>query len=126
MAEQALGHDLARGSKKDKVNYSLSAMEEDILSVLLGRSLYGLQISTAIEEASNGARVIGVGSLYPTLRRLEKKGFVSSSWEGDGASSEEGRKGGARRRYYRISTEGSKVLTENREIRDNLLHWSPA
>ncbi|MEM6424227.1 MAG: PadR family transcriptional regulator [Cyanobacteria bacterium P01_D01_bin.128] len=110
---------------KDRANYLLSALEEDILTVLLGRPLYGLLISRAIAEASNGIRQIGVGSLYPTLRRLEKKGFVSSYWEGDEDREQGEKRGGARRRYYKISPTGSKVLLENRTVRENLLDWQP-
>lgn len=108
--------------EKGRANYLLSGLEEDILTALLGRSLYGLQISKAIADASNGGRRIGVGSLYPTLRRLERKGFVSSHWEGDSTGE---KRGGARRRYYKISPDGSSVLLENRQVRENLLQWQP-
>ena len=54
-------------------NFDLSALEEDIMTVLDFHELYGLQIIKAIEEASGGKRRLGVGSLYPTLHRLEKK-----------------------------------------------------
>lgn len=113
-------------AKRGRANYLLSALEEDILTVLLGRPLYGLLISRAITEASDGVRQIGVGSLYPTLRRLEKKGFVTSYWEGDKDQAQGKERGGARRRYYRITPEGSGVLLENRQVRDNLLSWQPA
>lgn len=108
---------------KSRPNYNLSALEEDILTVLLGRELYGLQISAAIEQASGGARKISVSSLYPSLRRLEQKGFVTSFWEENSNGNEE--RGGARRRYYRILPSGSKVLNENMDIRDKLLQWKP-
>ena len=110
---------------KDRANYLLSILEEDILTVLLGRPLYGLLISRAITDASNGVRQIGVGSLYPTLRRLERKGVLSSYWEGDGDETQGQKRGGARRRYYQITPDGSKILLENRTIRQNLLNWQP-
>jgi PadR family transcriptional regulator, regulatory protein PadR len=106
-------------------NYSLSALEEDILTALLGRELYGLQISKAIEEASLGSRIIGMGSLYPTLRRLEAKGFVNSCWESGEGGKELQRTNGTRRRYYRITPTGSKALTDNRTMRERLLQWQP-
>jgi DNA-binding PadR family transcriptional regulator len=105
---------------KSKENYSLSALEEDILTILSNRRSYGLEISKAIEQASGGNRVIGVGSLYPSLRRLEKKGFARSEWENS-----ENDRVGARRRYYEITKAGGKVLAENREVRNNLLVWQP-
>ena len=44
---------------------------------LSGRELYGLEIITAVADASDGKRKIGFGSLYPTLHKLEKKGLVT-------------------------------------------------
>ena len=111
---------------KDRANYLLSALEEDILTVLLGRPLYGLLISRAISDASNGVRNIGVGSLYPTLRRLEKKGFVTSYWEGEDRQNSTKQRGGARRRYYKIAARGSQALSENQTVREKLLTWQPA
>ena len=112
---------MAEKTSIEKQNYPLSVLEEDILTVLLGHQLYGLQISRAIEESSGGRRKIGVGSLYPTLRRIEKKGFVTSYWEGD----TESERGGVRRRFYRITGTGAKVLAENQEVRKNLMEWQP-
>lgn len=112
---------------KNRINYRLSTTEEEILSVLRNQSLYGFLITQAITEASNGARKINMGSLYPTLRKLEKKGFLDSYWEGTTGkkSSEEKDRSGARRRYYMITSKGIKVLQENHEIRENLLSWKP-
>jgi PadR family transcriptional regulator, regulatory protein PadR len=110
---------------ESKPKYSLSALEEDLLSALLGRELYGLQITKAIEEASSGSRIIGVGSLYPTLRRLEEKGFVNSHWESNDNEKSIERKPSSRRRYYRITPTGSKALIENQSIRQRLLAWQP-
>jgi PadR family transcriptional regulator, regulatory protein PadR len=110
---------------ESKPKYSLSALEEDLLSALLGRELYGLQITKAIEEASSGSRIIGVGSLYPTLRRLEEKGFVNSRWESNENAKSTERKSGSRRRYYRITPTGSRALIENQTIRQKLLAWQP-
>lgn len=116
--DQAIGQDT-----KERPNYVLSSLEEDILTVLTVQPAYGLEISKAIETASNGSRKISVGSLYPSLRRLEQKGFVTSYWD----TNEEGaERSGARRRYYKISSTGSSVLLENRTIRENLLQWQPA
>lgn len=118
---------VAKPLGEEKASYTLSALEEDILTVLLGRELYGLQISKAIEDASSGSRTIGVGSLYPTLRRLEQKGFVTSYWEkNEGGENGNQERGGARRRYYRITPRGSKTLLDNRTVRENLLQWQPS
>lgn len=56
----------------------LSAIDEDLLTALLGRELYGLEVL----EVLNPGRPIKLrfGSLYPALNRLEKKGFVTWRW----------------------------------------------
>ncbi|MEC4986150.1 MAG: PadR family transcriptional regulator [Oscillatoria sp. PMC 1068.18] len=99
----------------------LSALEQDILTVLDFHELYGLQIIQAIEEVSGGKRKLGVGSLYPTLHRMEKKGFVKSKW-GDDRLEE---RGGARRKYYQITGLGKRVLKETQQFRINLTSWQP-
>lgn len=103
-------------------DFELSPLEENLLTVLLGRELYGLEIIKAVEEASEGRRRIGFGSLYPTLHKLEKKGFVKSHW---GEEKPEER-GGARRRYYKITGLGERALRETQRIRANLAEWQPA
>ena len=49
------------------------------------------------------------GTVYPTLGRLEKRGFVTGRWEDEGAARAEGR---PRRRYYRLTAAGSESLRE--------------
>jgi DNA-binding PadR family transcriptional regulator len=108
---------------KSNDNNSLSTLEEDILTILASHpELYGLQISKAIEQASDGKRQIGFGSLYPALRRLENKKFVASRWENDNSEA----RGGARRRYYKITASGLNVLRENQTFRTKLANWQPA
>ena len=83
----------------------LSAIDEDILTALLGRELYGLEI---LDQLNLDRPVtLKFGSLYPALNRLEKKGLVRWKW-GD----EEDESGGARRKYYRVTGLGAKVLRE--------------
>lgn len=120
--ESTMSADQAVGIEKARINYTLSALEEDILTILSIRPSYGLAISKAIEKASQGARVISVGSLYPSLRRLEEKKIVSSYWDGNDSGKD---RGGARRRYYRIEEKGLRILKENQSIRENLLQWQP-
>lgn len=95
----------------------LSAMDEDILTGLLGRKLYGLEILNLLND---GRQIkIGFGSLYPALNRLEKKGLVSWKW-GDESDATEG----SRRKYYEVSGFGEKTLLEVQEYRLNLARKS--
>lgn len=94
----------------------LSALEQDLLTLLLhNKQLYGLQFINAFEVASSGQKKLGVGSLYPTLHRLQRKKFVISKW-GDDLS-------GPRRKYYSITSLGKKVLQNIQNFRESLSQW---
>ena len=95
--------------------------EDAVLAALYGNEIYGLQIPKAIEEASNGTRSISQGALYPILAKLEKKGLVSSRW-GDQLHSE---RGGARRRYYRLTDAGQKHANSSHSYIEKLFAWQP-
>ena len=62
----------------DDQDLSLTPNQEVILSALRFRKRYGLEIMEAIEKS--GGKQIGFNSLYPNLKKLEKKGFVISEW----------------------------------------------
>jgi PadR family transcriptional regulator, regulatory protein PadR len=98
-------------SKEESVK--LSALEEDILTLMGTQKLYGLEI---LDGLNNGRPIpIGFGSLYPTLNRLEKKGLISWKW-GD----EQDQSGGARRKYYEVTGVGAIALTEVQQYRQLL------
>lgn len=96
---------------KDKA-ITLSALEEDLLTLLYQRSMYGLEFINAIKEASGGARELGFGSLYPTLTRMEKQNLVTWRWGTEEV--------GPRRKYYDISPLGRKVLEQTWQFRQAL------
>jgi PadR family transcriptional regulator, regulatory protein PadR len=97
----------------------VSSSEKTIMLALLGKELYGLQIPQAVEEASNGKRKMQIGTLYPVLHSLERKGFVESRW---GEETQEER-GGARRRYYKLTAMGIEIIEEERSFQSNLINW---
>ncbi|MFM7885386.1 MAG: PadR family transcriptional regulator [Pseudanabaena sp.] len=94
--------------KKSNDPLDLTHTEEMVLYAVRDRERYGLAIIEAIMKASNGKRKIGFSSLYPTLKKLEDKGFVTSRW-GDETPE---KVTGARRRYYVIADEGIRALNE--------------
>ena len=51
-----------------------------ILKALVAQDLHGYGIARWIESVSRDALVIEEGSLYPALRRLEDRRWVSSRW----------------------------------------------
>ena len=73
-----------------------------VLRTLRASALHGYGIAKAIRGASNEALDIEFGSLYPALKRLEAKGWISSAWE----TSEHNR----RAKYYKLTAAGRKQL----------------
>jgi PadR family transcriptional regulator, regulatory protein PadR len=91
----------------------LSALEEDILTLLGDREFYGLEILAQINVGRSSPTQFG--SLYPALDRLDLKGFLSWRW-GDDADGT----GGARRKYYRATDAGAQALKQVQEYREKL------
>jgi transcriptional regulator len=75
-----------------------------VLRTLVFGPLHGYGIAKAIRSNSNEALDIEFGSLYPSLKRLELKGWIDSKWH----TSEHNR----RAKYYRLTAEGKKQLRE--------------
>lgn len=101
----------------NKENTRLSAIDEDILTVLKGRELYGLEIldNLNLDREDKLGSKLGFGSLYPALNRLEKKGFIQWRWGDETDDS-----GGARRKYYKMTGLGSDVLNQVQAYRASL------
>ena len=77
-----------------------------ILSLVEARPRHGYEISKLIEQRSGGALRFYVASLYPLLYRLEKRGWLEGRWVE--------KEGQRRRRYYRLTRQGRKVLASQR------------
>ncbi|HZM71462.1 MAG TPA: PadR family transcriptional regulator [Candidatus Cryosericum sp.] len=77
-----------------------------ILSLLEARPRHGYDISKLIEARSDGALSFHVASLYPLLYRLEKRDWIKGRWVE--------KAGQRRRRYYRLTFAGRKVLAAQR------------
>ena len=78
-----------------------------ILSLLDARPRHGYDIGRQIELRSNGVVQLHVASLYPLLYRLERRGWVAGRWME--------RAGERRRRYYRLTIAGRKVLADHKD-----------
>ena len=77
-----------------------------ILSLVEVRPRHGYEISKLIEARSDGVLRFNVASLYPLLYRLEKRGWIEGRWVE--------KAGQRRRRYYKLTKEGRKVLAAQR------------
>lgn len=73
-----------------------------ILKALIVQEQHGYGIARWIADVSREVLQIEEGSLYPALRRLEDRGFISSHW----AISENNR----RARYYSLTRAGRQHL----------------
>src|SRR3954471_7644207 len=77
-----------------------------VLAQLEGRPRHGYEIGVEIERRSAGAVSFQIASLYPVLYRLEAKGLIAGQW-GEAP-------GQRRRRFYKLTPAGRKMLTEQR------------
>ncbi len=75
-----------------------------VLRTLLFGPLHGYAIAGAIRDNSGDTLNIEFGSLYPALKRLELKGWISAKWE----TSEHNR----RAKVYRLTPAGRKRLRQ--------------
>jgi transcriptional regulator len=77
-----------------------------ILSLVETRARHGYEICKLIERRSNGVLRFHAASPYPLLYRLQKRGWIQGRWVE--------RAGTRRRRYYRLTGEGRKILAAQR------------
>src|SRR3954454_4834444 len=77
-----------------------------VLSLVESRPRHGYEIGRLIDTRSGGSLTYNVASLYPLLYRLEKRGWIKGQWIE--------KPGQRRRRYYRLTPVGRKVLEAQR------------
>ena len=90
---------LYRELKKGSTEMLVMALVED-------RPRHGYEIAKLIGERSDGVLQFHVASLYPLLYRLEKRGHIKGQWVE--------KAGQRRRRYYKLTAEGRRVLAAQR------------
>ena len=78
-----------------------------ILKALSLQPLHGLGVSRRVEQITRGAYVVGPGSLFPALHRLEEKGWLASTW----GESENNR----RAKFYELTRAGRRQLEAETE-----------
>ena len=78
-----------------------------ILSIVETRARHGYEISQQIETRSDGKLKFHIASLYPLLYRLEERGWLQGRWVE--------KSGQRRRRFYRLTAEGRRVLASQRD-----------
>jgi PadR family transcriptional regulator PadR len=78
-----------------------------VLKTLQNGRLHGYAIATRLEQLSNEVLKVEEGSLYPSLYRMEGRGWLSSEW---------GMTDTARRaRFYKLTRQGRAQLEAETE-----------
>ena len=80
-----------------------------VLKALQLEPMHGWGITERIEHWSEQMFLLGQGTLYPALYRLERQGLIQSEWK----VTSNNRKA----RYYALTREGRRHFT------DELAHW---
>ncbi|MFD1927043.1 PadR family transcriptional regulator [Sporosarcina siberiensis] len=94
MIDNGVSADLIRGN-----------IDTIILRVLKNEDNYGYEIMKAISEGSSGEYILKEPTLYSSLKRLEKAGYIKGYW---GNQTQ-----GGRRKYYTLTDEGVTIYYEN-------------
>jgi len=80
-----------------------------VLAILSEGESYGYELIQRVKDLSGGNIEWSEGMLYPFLHWMEDEGLIESEWK----ESDSGR----RRKYYRLSTQGTRTLKTEYE------HW---
>src|SRR5687768_15065225 len=96
--------------------------EFEELVLLAVASLYDEAYGVAIQEKlkSEAGRSVALPTVHVALFRLERKGWLTSRF--DGATKQ---RGGRRKHLYKLTASGQRVLSTAREIRDRFWHSIP-
>ncbi len=109
MATQVSSHridDIVRGPIKSKTVFPVL-----ILHLIAAQPDHGYGLMQRIEEICGDLVAVNTNKIYPLLRRLEERGFVSASWDHPTKRS---------RRVYAITPAGEERL---RRIRTSMLPY---
>ena len=98
-------------SKADVLQGTLDLMILQTLD-LLG-PLHGYAIAGRLEQVSQGALQLNMGTLYPGLMRLEQRGLVRAAWSVTDSN--------RRARFYSITAAGRKQLSNERADWDRMV-----
>jgi PadR family transcriptional regulator PadR len=77
-----------------------------VLEILSRGTMYGYELSQAIQQRSEDILTLGKGTLYPLLYNLEAKKLIKGQWQ----TADSGRQ----RRYYSITSKGQGELAKQK------------
>ena len=90
-----------------KVDLLQGTLDLIVLRLLRAGPANGWELTRSIQTVSRGVLDVNYGSIYPALRRLEARGWVTARW----APSANNR----RARYYQLTAAGRRQLAAERQ-----------
>jgi PadR family transcriptional regulator PadR len=105
----AVTHTVTSKNKSDLLQGTLDML---VLKALQLEPMHGWGITERIEQWSQQVLQVNQGSLYPALYRLQRQGWITSSWK----TTENNR----RARYYALTAAGRRQLAVEQESWDRL------
>lgn len=93
-----------------RAHLPLKPVDLELLLALATEERHGYGLVQAVAEHTNGLVVLDPGNLYRVIKRLLAEGLVAEAGQRETAES-----GGERRRYYRITPVGGRVLAAELE-----------
>ena len=91
----------------DRLDLPQGTLDLLILKALSLEPMHGWAISERIHQVSRATLQIPLGSLYPALHRLERRGWIRAEW----GASDNNRKA----KYYELTRAGRKQLAAESE-----------
>ena len=109
-ARYSIGLPNREPAKTDVMQGTLDLMVLQILSAL--GPLHGYAIASRLEQVSDGALQLNMGTLYPALMRLEQRGLLRGNW----GTTDNNRKA----RFYSLTAAGRRELARERRAWDRM------
>jgi transcriptional regulator len=104
-AEYSIGMSNRGNPKADILQGTLDVMVLQMLNAL--GPLHGYAVAARLGQVSSGALRLNMGTLYPSLMRLEQRGFIRGDWD----VTENNRKA----RFYAITAAGRRQLARQKD-----------
>lgn len=101
------------------VDIKLTPVETEVLLAVCDQARHGYGIKLAVEERTDSRMSLGSGTLYVAIQRLEKVGWLRGEKRKPGTGTEK-----LRRRYFKLTANGRKVLKRELSHLDELVRYA--